>query len=112
MAGEQTETVGEKEERLRQAVLASQSEPPAVGDSDPAPDGEPSIPGMPPSLNQASLQTMLQAAVSSITATLSDKVQHLPVGDGRCERQTSAMKATAARLETQRPRANDIQSKI
>ena len=58
MAGEQTETVGEREERLRLAALASQSERPAANDCAPAPGGDQSIPGMPPGFNQASLQAM------------------------------------------------------
>ena len=107
MAGEQTETPGEMEERLRLAALASQSEP-AAAVAAPAPGGGQSIPGMPPGFNQASLQAMLQAAVSGITASLSDKVQFLSERDERRERQTTTMKATAARLEAQRARANDI----
>ena len=109
MAGEQTtETAGEVEERLRLAALASQSEPAAAVAAAPAPGGGQSIPGMPPGFNQASLQAMLQAALSGITASLSEKVQFLSERDERRERQTSVMKATAARLETQRARANDI----
>ena len=107
MGGEQTETAGEKEERLRLAALASQSEPPVANDASPAPGGGPSG-SMPPNSTQAMLQTMLQAAVSGITAALSDKVQYLSERDERRERQTSVMKATAARLEAQRTRANDI----
>ena len=109
MAGEQTnETAGEEEERLRLAALASQSEPAAAVAAAPAPGGGQSIPGMPPGFNQASLQAMLQTAVSGITAALSDKVQFLSERDERRERQTTTMKATATRLEAQRARANDI----
>ena len=51
---------------------------------------------------------MLQTAVSGITSSLTEKVQFLTERDERRERQTTTMKATAARLETQRARANDI----
>ena len=111
MAGEQTpvtETTGEEEERLRQAAIASQSEPDAAVAAAPASGGDPSIQGMPPGFNQASLQAMLQTAVNGITAALSEKVQYLSERDERRERQTTTMKATAARLEAQRARANDI----
>ena len=109
MAGEQTNTTaGENEERLRLAALASQSEAAAAAAAAPASGAEPSIPGMPPGFNQATLQAMLQTAVSSITSSLTEKVQFLTERDERRERQTTTMKAAAARLETQRARANDI----
>jgi hypothetical protein len=109
MAGEQTNTTaGENEERLRLAALASQSEAAAAAATAPASGAEPSIPGMPPGLNRATLQAMLQTAVSSITSSLTEKVQFLTERDERRERQTTTMKAAAARLETQRARANDI----
>jgi hypothetical protein len=85
------------EERLRLAALASQPEPEAVATAAPASGGEPSTPGMPPGPNQASLQAMLQTAVSGITAALPEEVQFLPERGERRERQTSTMEATAAR---------------
>ena len=63
---------------------------------------------MPPGFNQASLQAMLQTVVSGITAALSENVQSLTERDDRRERETATMKATAARLEAQPARANDI----
>ena len=109
MAGEQTTaTTGEMEERLRLAALASQSEAAAAAAAAPASGAEPSIPSMPPGFNVASLQAMLQTAVSGITSSLTEKVKFLTERDERRERQTTTMKATAARLEAQRARANDI----
>ena len=58
-------------ERLRLIALASQSEAEAAAAA-PAPGGGQSIPGMPPGFSQASLQAMLQTALSGITAALSD----------------------------------------
>ena len=81
MAGEQT--AGEMEERLRLASLASQPESAAAAAAAPAPGGGQFIPGMPPGFNQASLQAMLQTAVSGITAALSEKVQFLSETDER-----------------------------
>ena len=113
MAGEQTtEPAGEEEERLRLAALASRSEgapeaaPPAA--AAPAPgDGQPA-PRVPPGLTEASLHAMLKSAVNSLTATLTDKVKSLTERDEHRERETTIMKATAARLEAQRKRASDI----
>ena len=48
------------------------------------------------------------AAVAGTTRALQNEVQPLAERGERRERETSTMKATAARLEAQRRRANDI----
>ena len=102
MAEEQTgKATKDRVEALRQAALESQAKNTAGGNT-PAEAAVLPGAGPAPTFTQAMLQQMLQKAVESTTASLTEKVRLLAEKDERTERQTKLMKASTQRMEAQR----------